>query len=306
MSQNWDRVKSTMLEHQQPLNPRTLRGLVVLPEIGSPPVSGGWREEVTGITQEIRRLVQEAQDAPMSQIWDVMTRNIGPIRDYADQIDALLPKVLPDPDPGPGQPPILVGVNQFGSYTGHGYALDNYPRGRGQNSKGFARTLPIAGRIQKYSFQGPLLKQPGYVFDALALHETAEVELIHRLGTSLNTAVFYPEKPLIGPRSGRQIRAFWVSHVDASIPEGDYQPNKLAWIVSDSGLEFERLGIKAEAAHEHWAVSYSGNLTPNGEGDPSELFEFFGWPSQNVVTVPGPQEYLNRRGWRGLLQAPPA
>ncbi len=96
-------------EHTRPYSPMRRRGLVVVNEndvMGQPPVPvvPGWEQEIDAIASEVWRLANNAQLAAQNgDLWAGVNA-LGPVKDYMDQIKALLPKADPRP-PEPVPPP---------------------------------------------------------------------------------------------------------------------------------------------------------------------------------------------------------
>jgi hypothetical protein len=100
-------IRGYVAEHMRAYSPPRKRGLVVVnaDDLGlgaeSPGTSPGWRDEIDGIASEVWRIANDAQlEADNGNLW-AGVNGLGPVKDYMDQIKALLPKV-PEPPPVTG------------------------------------------------------------------------------------------------------------------------------------------------------------------------------------------------------------
>ena len=126
----------------------------------------------------------------------------------------------------------------------------------------------------------------------------AQEELLVALGTTMYIAVCRLEQP-VRLRNGQMCATAWFGHVAGSFATGHRNAGEIVAVCSDSGIEFENQGIRAEAAHVHCCGDPGGNLTPNGSLDGALVWEALVGPVTDEMWAPGPDEYLTRQYFRG-------
>lgn len=215
-----------------------------------------------------------------------------------------LGKVEPAPEPPPSEPPPPARIQSvYGTYNGHGLAIDAYP-GRTDDEvqwgphHGIPLVAPVDGRVEVYQFGTPLnmamsaihsvLADPaGYVANWHALSDGWTCRATPQ--QTMYVAVFYPSDYFeVG---GQRIGHLHYGHVRGDIRTGPVRQGDVFAYVYDSGIRFEPQVPNARAAHVHCCAGAGTQLSPNGDL-PGRLAVFAqGWQATDAGFMPGPSEY---------------
>jgi hypothetical protein len=284
-------------------------------------------EDVYGITAECRRLIEHAQATGWSD--PAVQSELGSIWDYQQQIDGLVAALAPPP-PGPTPAPPQPAAAYLGfavTYAGHGEAADVYlGRTAEQREYGPHHALdllaPAGGRVEAYQFPTPLAARiaadPEYTrrYDELfgqgwvclaplALSSAGGENVVG--SQVMYVAVWWPDGGLRLP-NGQLARACWFGHVRGDIPAGRVEAGGRIATSWNSGIDFERAGITARAAHVHVCGSATGTLSMNGDVAGMLVAAALGWAVEfRGAGGPGPQDYQSgqwiagkpRSAWAG-------
>jgi hypothetical protein len=286
-----------------------------------PPEEAVDTEAIRAHCQHLRELVAQAQAdrCPwgatkaiyQQSMAKIMDRDIGPIKDVADQIEELLGKAEGPVDPPP--PPPTQYDSFGGSYPGHDPAFDHYPNGESGPHGGHIYRCPVAGTVERYSFATPLQGKAWVIIHQtqsvgrvatweVDAHSTetngewvplvteAEQAIMRTLGTQMHIAVFRPAQPLT-LENGQQCRALWIGHVAAGFATGQRAKGDPFAVCANSGVEFPT----CDASHGHVCGSADGGLSPNGNVPGLLVARALGYRPR-VTQVPGPNEYASG-GW---------
>ncbi len=271
------------------------------------------KQDIYDLLDEVHRIVTDAQDAGWS---DAETQSaLGSIKDYMNQIGALVHELGADPTPAPPPDPTPVSHYQgFAiSYSGHDPARDVY-LGTGPDQKEWGRhdglpiLAPAPGRVERYQFGTPLnaprmvdpeyaqhhqeLFGAGWVCMAPASALTLTGDPLYGSQT-MQVAVFWPDTP-IRLSNGQQAHAFWFGHCKPDVPVGRVDVGGRICTSWDSGVRFENNGIQARAAHVHCCGSATGTLSMNGDVDGLLVAQALGWQVEwRGAGGPGPNDYMS-------------
>ena len=218
--------------------------------------------------------------------------------------ERIRPKVggaQPEPPPPEPPPPARI-LSVYGTYSGHGLAVDAYP-GRTEDEQAWGPhhdipiVAPVDGRVEVYQLGTPLgtadaEPEPRYTAQWHALADGWTC-----LATPQQTmyvAVFYPSQPLT--IHGQSIGHLHYGHVRSDIKAGPVRQGEQFATVWDSGIRFEPGVPNARAAHVHCCAGAGTQLSPNGDLTGLLAVLAQGWTPTSVGTVPGPQEY-SAGGW---------
>ena len=321
----WGTAKGYLQEHQQPLDPKTLRGLIqvnaadfseqvppidYLAEIGARAAQG--RQQIR-LAQSHRCAWDASQMAYKESMRQIMDEDIGPLDDIFREIGELLPKV-PRPGPGPGTDPLPAPVpvpvptpvqlrGSAGSYPGHDPAVDCYlgwtdEQVQWGSHHGLPLVAPVDGVVQRYSFPTPIgssflvgsnrpLGQAAANY--ISLFSTWTCRNLLEPNQTMYVAVFTPNRPIFTSRG--VVKLVILGHLQQGVVIGPVQRGVKFGVSWDSGIRFEGQNPVARAAHVHVAASSSGVLSPNGDMDGWAGVEAMGWQVTNVGRVPGPSDY---------------
>jgi hypothetical protein len=317
-------IHDYIVTHQRPLNPVRRWGLLQLDAAdfggGAEPMPDtqheiAWRVEAIRAAVALAQADRCAWDATkiqyqqsMKQIMDV---DIGPIDDLAREIGELnaAPKAPgPTPQPPPAPTPRLAGV--YGTYSGHGQAVDLYG-GRTDAEvqwgphHGLPLVAPVDGRVEVYQIGTPLsnaqaVQAMGWERAAIwhALADGWTCWAADPLQT-MYVAVFWPSAPLV--IEGQRIGHLHYGHVLGNIQTGVVTKGEQFAITWDSGIRFEPSIPHARAAHVHCAAGAGTALSPNGDLPGRLAAVAQGWALTPLGSVPGPQDYLSGRFCAGRL-----
>jgi hypothetical protein len=152
--------------------------------------------------------------------------------------------------------------------------IDWYPNGESGPHKGWELRLPVAGTVSGTATQSPL-------------------------GTPMYTAIITFDQP-VPTAAGAAIRVMWFTHVRQDVVFGHRDAGEVIAVCWDSGIEFENVGIVAEASHIHVGASSSG-VDPSGTGDIPGLdaVRALGFEPHLVDRIPGPNDYFTGAWFRG-------
>jgi hypothetical protein len=169
--------------------------------------------------------------------------------------------------------PVVAGFTAARHWDGSN-PIDWYPNGESGPHKGWELRLPYAGTVTGTATESP----------------------IH---TPMYTAIITFDAPVL-TANGQAIAVMWFTHVRQDVVFGHRNAGDVIAVCWDSGIEFENLGIVAEAAHIHLGASSTG-IDPMGTGNISGLdaVHAMGYAPRLVDRIPGPSDYLTGRWFRG-------
>jgi hypothetical protein len=269
-------------------------------------------QDVYDRTAEVYRIVDTAQATGWS---DAPTQSaLGSIKDYCNQIDALVHELTETPAPAPPPDPAPTPTYQgFAvTYAGHDPARDCY-LGLTPDQKewgehhGLAVLAPAPGRVELYQFPTPLnlpmLADPDYAQHAADLWGGGWICMAPAPDPT------QPGAPLVGAQAmfvavewfdtplrlanGQWVVWFGIGHCRNDIAVGRVSQGDRVCTSWDSGVRFENNGIQARAAHCHLIGGATTTLSMNGDLDAMLLAQALGWQVEyRGATGPGPNDYL--------------
>ena len=218
---------------------------------------------------------QRPSEASAKSAWirwsDEVREAAGIAYEYITQARALVtegdsgePGAEPEPEPAPEPfpPPREDGFTAQRHHDGDPRMIDWYPISSG-SSKGYELILDRDCTVERMSGVTPLMDH------------------YEGMGTTMHVAVVHAEG----------VAPFMLGHVASGFRSGQRHAGEVVCVCSDSGIEFERLGIDADAAHFHLQTTNGQPALP--------LLRQLGFEPAIVERIPGPQDYMNRRARSG-------
>ncbi len=271
------------------------------------------KQDIYDLLDEVHRIVTDAQDSGWS---DAPTQSaLGSIKDYCNQIGALVHELAVDPTPAPppDPPPAPMTIlGYYGTYSGHGLAEDCYLGFTPEQASwgphhGIDVLAPKPGRVEVYQFgtplQLPLAADPEYAANHAALFDgwTCIAPSFPRSAglivgaQTMFVGVYIPDGG-ITLDDGSHAVSLGFGHIRGDVAVGRVDTGQRMFTSHDSGIRFENNGITARAAHIHLTIFRTGALSPNGDVDGRLALRALGWECQRLGSVPGPSDYMGG-GW---------
>ncbi len=271
------------------------------------------KQDIYDLLDEVHRIVTNAQDAGWS---DAETQSaLGSIKDYMNQIGALVHELdadpTPAPPPDPTPPAAITGVAV--TYAGHNPARDCYLGYTAEQVAwgvhwGIPFIAPADGVVSIYTFPTPIsammAADPVYAANHAALFGGDFIcgmmaEQLLTTGQTMYFVLFVPHAPLAG------LKAMWFGHARGNAKTGAVKQGEWFGESADSGIRFETAGVPtARASHVHLCASATGALTMNGDVDGLRAAAAMGWQVEFIGSNgPGPSQYQGGAYTAGRLHA---